>query len=179
METFWLTWAILDCKYWFYNARILLLNFPYLWLTFEMTMCLVQGVLFSLMACFWTVKYLKLQQIPIRLQLCFSRLQLPFSLSTEAKLINLLMDSYLKQRLKLEKKPRFHFFNSFFFRKLVDLDKSPSRASDGRAAFQRVSKWTRKVNLFKKDYLFIPVNFRLENGNQAVWNALAFLFTRL
>ncbi|KAJ1416411.1 Ulp1 protease family, C-terminal catalytic domain [Sesbania bispinosa] len=34
-------------------------------------------------------------------------------------------------------------------------------ASDGKAAFLRVRKWTRKVNLFEKDYIFIPVNFNL------------------
>ncbi|XP_010277496.1 PREDICTED: probable ubiquitin-like-specific protease 2B [Nelumbo nucifera] len=68
---------------------------------------------------------------------------------------------YLKNKIKPESKHRFHFFNSFFFRKLADMDKDPSSASEGRAAFQRVRKWTRKVNLFEKDYIFIPVNFNL------------------
>ncbi|KAI5404480.1 variant 4, ubiquitin-like-specific protease 2B [Lathyrus oleraceus] len=68
---------------------------------------------------------------------------------------------YLKNQIQEEEKPRFHFFNSFFFRKLVDLDKNPSSASDGKAAFLRVRKWTRKINLFEKDYIFIPVNFNL------------------
>ncbi|XP_057464549.1 probable ubiquitin-like-specific protease 2A isoform X2 [Actinidia eriantha] len=68
---------------------------------------------------------------------------------------------YLKNKIKPEEKHRFHFFNSFFFRKLADLDKDPSRACKGKAAFQRVRKWTRKVNLFEKDYIFIPVNFSL------------------
>ncbi|KAL3515485.1 hypothetical protein ACH5RR_022387 [Cinchona calisaya] len=68
---------------------------------------------------------------------------------------------YLEQSIKPDEKHRFHFFNSFFFRKLVDLDKDRSTACEGRAAFQRVRKWTKKVNLFEKDYLFIPVNFSL------------------
>ncbi|XP_024633749.1 probable ubiquitin-like-specific protease 2B isoform X4 [Medicago truncatula] len=68
---------------------------------------------------------------------------------------------YLKNQIQEEEKPRFHFFNSFFFRKLADLDKNPSSISDAKAAFQRVRKWTRKVNLFEKDYIFIPVNFNL------------------
>ncbi|KAK7311689.1 hypothetical protein RJT34_09980 [Clitoria ternatea] len=68
---------------------------------------------------------------------------------------------YLKNQIQEEEKPRFHFFNSFFFRKLADMDKNPSSASDGKAAFLRVRKWTRKVNLFAKDYIFIPVNFSL------------------
>ncbi|KAA8538179.1 hypothetical protein F0562_027787 [Nyssa sinensis] len=66
---------------------------------------------------------------------------------------------YLKNKIQPEERHRFHFFNSFFFRKLADLDKDPSSAFEGRAAFQRVRKWTRKVNLFEKDYIFIPVNF--------------------
>ncbi|KAL3504011.1 hypothetical protein ACH5RR_033852 [Cinchona calisaya] len=65
---------------------------------------------------------------------------------------------YLKDKMLPEKKQRFHFFNSFFFRKLADLDKYPSGSFDGRAAFLRVHKWTRKVNLFEKDFIFIPVN---------------------
>ncbi|XP_042013307.1 probable ubiquitin-like-specific protease 2B isoform X6 [Salvia splendens] len=34
-------------------------------------------------------------------------------------------------------------------------------AFDGRAAFQRVRKWTRKVNLLEKDFILIPVNYNL------------------
>ncbi|XP_077216860.1 putative ubiquitin-like-specific protease 2B isoform X2 [Tasmannia lanceolata] len=68
---------------------------------------------------------------------------------------------YLKNKIRPEEKHRFHFFNSFFFRKLADLDKDPGSASEGRAAFQRVRKWTRKVNIFEKDYIFVPVNFNL------------------
>ncbi|KAJ4716792.1 Ubiquitin-like-specific protease 2B [Melia azedarach] len=66
---------------------------------------------------------------------------------------------YLKNNLQPEEQHHFHFFNSFFFRKLADLDKDSSSACEGRAAFQRVRKWTRKVNLFEKDYIFIPVNY--------------------
>ncbi|KAK2393272.1 Cysteine proteinases superfamily protein [Trifolium repens] len=68
---------------------------------------------------------------------------------------------YLKNKLPTDEQKRFHFFNSFFFRKLADLDKDPSSANDGRAAFQRVRKWTRKVNLFEKDYILIPINYSL------------------
>ncbi|XP_044488321.1 probable ubiquitin-like-specific protease 2A isoform X4 [Mangifera indica] len=68
---------------------------------------------------------------------------------------------YLKKKLQPEEQHRFHFFNSFFFRKLADLDKDPSGACEGKAAFQRVRKWTKNVNLFEKDYVFIPVNYSL------------------
>lgn len=70
------------------------------------------------------------------------------------------MSRFLKNKIEPGERHRFHFFNSFFFRKLADLDKNPSSALEGRAAFQRVRKWTRKINLFEKDYVFIPVNFK-------------------
>ncbi|KAG7653697.1 Ulp1 protease family C-terminal catalytic domain [Arabidopsis suecica] len=69
--------------------------------------------------------------------------------------------NYLKNQIQTEEKHRFHFFNSFFFRKLADLDKDPSSIADGKAAFLRVRKWTRKVDMFGKDYVFVPVNFNL------------------
>ncbi|CAD5312236.1 unnamed protein product [Arabidopsis thaliana] len=69
--------------------------------------------------------------------------------------------NYLKNQIQTEEKHRFHFFNSFFFRKLADLDKDPSSIADGKAAFLRVRKWTRKVDMFGKDYIFVPVNYNL------------------
>lgn len=68
---------------------------------------------------------------------------------------------YLSTRIETTVKRRFHFFNSFFFRKLKDLDKDQGRAPEGRTAFLRVRKWTRKIDIFAKDFLFIPVNFNL------------------
>ncbi|XP_047341018.1 probable ubiquitin-like-specific protease 2B isoform X2 [Impatiens glandulifera] len=66
---------------------------------------------------------------------------------------------YVKNKIQPGQRHRFHFFNSFFFRKLIDLDKDPASAFKSAAAFQRVRKWTRKVNIFEKDYIFIPINF--------------------
>ncbi|CAI9270170.1 unnamed protein product [Lactuca saligna] len=68
---------------------------------------------------------------------------------------------YLKNKIRPEERQRFHFFNSFFFRKLADPEKEPLNALEGKTAFQRVIKWTRKVNLFEKDFVFIPVNYNL------------------
>ncbi|KAK7246708.1 hypothetical protein RIF29_41578 [Crotalaria pallida] len=68
---------------------------------------------------------------------------------------------YLQNKIPPGEQGRFHFFNSFFFRKLADLDKDPSSACEGRAAFLRVRKWTRRVNLFEKDYIIIPINYSL------------------
>ncbi|XP_057812506.1 probable ubiquitin-like-specific protease 2B [Salvia miltiorrhiza] len=68
---------------------------------------------------------------------------------------------YLLNKIKVEEQHRFHFFNTFFFQKLVPMGQELSRGCGGRDAFQSVRKWTRSVNLFEKDYIFIPVNFSL------------------
>ncbi|PIN06512.1 Sentrin-specific cysteine protease (Ulp1 family) [Handroanthus impetiginosus] len=68
---------------------------------------------------------------------------------------------YLLNKTKPEEQHRFHFFNTFFFRKIADMDRHLSRGCEERDTFQRVHKWTRNVDLFEKDYIFIPVNFSL------------------
>ncbi|KAH6793441.1 hypothetical protein C2S52_003918 [Perilla frutescens var. hirtella] len=69
---------------------------------------------------------------------------------------------YLSSRTKAEEQRRFHFFNTFFFQKLDAVRRDLSRACRERDdAFQSVRKWTRNVNIFEKDYIFIPVNFSL------------------
>ncbi|XP_009415107.2 probable ubiquitin-like-specific protease 2B isoform X2 [Musa acuminata AAA Group] len=66
---------------------------------------------------------------------------------------------YLENKIQPDQKHRFHFFNSFFYRKLVGKDHGG--VSEGREAFLRVRRWTQKVNIFDKEYIFIPVNFSL------------------
>ncbi|KAM0919612.1 hypothetical protein ACQ4PT_008082 [Festuca glaucescens] len=75
-----------------------------------------------------------------------------------------IIDFYIKHlstRIEPTERSRYHFFNSFFFRKLADLDKDQEKAPKGREAFLCVRKWTRKIDIFAKDFLFIPVNFSL------------------
>ncbi|XP_051146715.1 probable ubiquitin-like-specific protease 2B isoform X2 [Andrographis paniculata] len=68
---------------------------------------------------------------------------------------------YLLTKIKQEESHRFYFFNTFFFQKLVDIGQDTSGPWDGGKAFQRVRKWTRHVNLFEKDHIFIPINYSL------------------
>ncbi|CAM0883217.1 unnamed protein product [Alopecurus aequalis] len=68
---------------------------------------------------------------------------------------------YLTQRIEPTERHRYHFFNSFFFRKLANLDKDQENAPKGREAFLNVRKWSRKIDIFAKEFLFIPVNFSL------------------
>ncbi|KAL7608440.1 hypothetical protein Lser_V15G12885 [Lactuca serriola] len=46
---------------------------------------------------------------------------------------------YLKNKIRPEERQRFHFFNSFFFRKLADPEKEPLDALEGKTTFQRLS----------------------------------------
>ncbi|XP_024396576.1 probable ubiquitin-like-specific protease 2A isoform X2 [Physcomitrium patens] len=65
---------------------------------------------------------------------------------------------YLQNQLSSKDLGRFYFFNSFFFRKLVDSSNKYTGPDRGKVVYDTVRKWTRKVSLFEKDYVFIPVN---------------------
>lgn len=61
---------------------------------------------------------------------------------------------------------RCHFFNSFFYKRLSSaVSHVPRRdQSDPKnieAAYQTVRRWTKKDEIFRKDYLFIPINEHL------------------
>eukprot|EP00850_Spirogloea_muscicola_P007645 SM000039S14475 [mRNA] locus=s39:356181:361419:- [translate_table: standard] len=69
------------------------------------------------------------------------------------------IDFYIKylqqpERMKLELRNRLHFFNSFFFKKLTKTV-AVERRSPGKA---NISKWTKGVDIFSKDYLFVPIH---------------------
>ncbi|NXA25890.1 SENP7 protease, partial [Ibidorhyncha struthersii] len=74
---------------------------------------------------------------------------------------DVIIDFYLKYLL-LEKAPkhladRVHIFSSFFYKCLTRTEKN----SDGDlkvSRHRRVRTWTRHINIFSKDYIFVPVN---------------------
>uniref|UniRef100_A0A8C5LWB0 SUMO specific peptidase 7 n=1 Tax=Leptobrachium leishanense TaxID=445787 RepID=A0A8C5LWB0_9ANUR len=78
---------------------------------------------------------------------------------------DVIIDFYLKY-LWLEKFPkafaeRCHIFSSFFFKCLMRKDPGPDEKSNLTSAqrrHQRVKTWTRHVDLFSKDFVFVPVN---------------------
>lgn len=53
-----------------------------------------------------------------------------------------------------------HLFNSFFFQKLSGNKSGPklSPAEEAKEAYAGVRKWTKGLDVFKKDYLVIPIN---------------------
>jgi len=64
---------------------------------------------------------------------------------------------YLNSRiLPQENQKRFHFFNSFFFTKLLE-SSSSTGFEECKVDYEQIRKWSGKVNIFEKDYVFIPI----------------------
>ncbi|XP_036421040.1 sentrin-specific protease 7b isoform X2 [Colossoma macropomum] len=78
---------------------------------------------------------------------------------------DVIIDFYLKY-LQLERADqdvanRSHIFSSFFYKQLTRKDNSSEEEAGFTAQYRRhrrVKTWTRHVDIFSKDYLFIPVN---------------------
>ncbi|XP_077198222.1 sentrin-specific protease 7 isoform X2 [Paroedura picta] len=78
---------------------------------------------------------------------------------------DVIIDFYLKYLL-LEKAPRqlaeqSHIFSSFFYKCLTRTEKNSEEnpnLSLAQRRHKRVKRWTRHVNIFNKDYIFVPVN---------------------
>ncbi|NXY74069.1 SENP7 protease, partial [Glareola pratincola] len=78
---------------------------------------------------------------------------------------DVIIDFYLKYLL-LEKTPkhladRVHIFSSFFYKCLTRTEKNSEgdlKVSAAQRRHRRVRTWTRHINIFSKDYIFVPVN---------------------
>ncbi|XP_032907562.1 sentrin-specific protease 7 isoform X2 [Catharus ustulatus] len=78
---------------------------------------------------------------------------------------DVIIDFYLKYLL-LEKVPkhiadRTHIFSSFFYKCLTRTEKNSEgdvKVSAAQRRHRRVRTWTRHINIFNKDYIFVPVN---------------------
>ncbi|XP_009553533.2 sentrin-specific protease 7 isoform X2 [Cuculus canorus] len=78
---------------------------------------------------------------------------------------DVIIDFYLKYLL-LEKAPkdladRTHIFSSFFYKCLTRTEKNSEgdlKVSVAQRRHIRVRTWTRHINIFSKDYIFVPVN---------------------
>ncbi|XP_040913572.1 sentrin-specific protease 7 isoform X3 [Toxotes jaculatrix] len=78
---------------------------------------------------------------------------------------DVIIDFYLKyllQNVSASVAERSHIFSSFFYKQLTRRDNaSEGTTSDScqrQRRHQRVKTWTRHVDIFKKDFLFVPVN---------------------
>lgn len=78
------------------------------------------------------------------------------SLNEGQWLTDTLVDFYFKyQERKYEWLKGFHFFNSFFFRKLVLVHQE-----DGIHRFEKIGRWIKGINIFNCDYIFLPILLR-------------------
>ncbi|XP_028291993.1 uncharacterized protein LOC114455141 isoform X2 [Gouania willdenowi] len=78
---------------------------------------------------------------------------------------DVIIDFYLKyllQKASAAVAERSHIFSSFFYKQLTRRDNASeggnSEACQRQRRHQRVKTWTRHVDIFKKDFLFVPVN---------------------
>ncbi|XP_004551449.3 sentrin-specific protease 7 isoform X1 [Maylandia zebra] len=78
---------------------------------------------------------------------------------------DVIIDFYLKyllQNASASVVERSHIFSSFFYKQLTRRDNASeggnSDSCQRQRRHQRVKTWTRHVDIFKKDFLFVPVN---------------------
>jgi hypothetical protein len=64
---------------------------------------------------------------------------------------------YLERSLSPQERNRFYFFSSFFFTKLLGSNSASTDINECEVDYNQVRKWTGEVNLFEKDYIFIPI----------------------
>ncbi|KAM9020232.1 sentrin-specific protease 7 [Ara ararauna] len=93
---------------------------------------------------------------------------------------DVIIDFYLKYLL-LEKVPkhladRTHIFSSFFYKCLTRTEKNSEgdlKVPVAQRRHRRVRTWTRHINIFSKDYIFVPVN------EESHWYIAVICFPRL
>nr|CAD7258894.1 unnamed protein product [Timema shepardi] len=87
-------------------------------------------------------------------------------LKAEAYINDVILDFYLNYLylnvLSEEDRERTHIFSTFFYRRLTT-NREASQGPDSllppaKRRHNRVFKWTKKVNIFEKDFIIIPVN---------------------
>ncbi|XP_016362969.1 sentrin-specific protease 7-like isoform X2 [Sinocyclocheilus anshuiensis] len=93
---------------------------------------------------------------------------------------DVIIDLYLKylllERADKDVAERSHIFSSFFYKQLTRKTTSCPEETGSTAQYrrhQRVRTWTRHVDIFSKDYLFIPVN------HEAHWYLVVICFPGL
>ncbi|XP_034018509.1 sentrin-specific protease 6 isoform X2 [Thalassophryne amazonica] len=79
---------------------------------------------------------------------------------------DVIIDFYLKylvlEKLKKEDAQRIHVFSSFFYKRLNQRDRRTGPDTTNlpiqKRKHSRVKTWTRHVDLFQKDFIFVPIN---------------------
>lgn len=93
-------------------------------------------------------------------------------LATDQFLNDVIIDFYLKylleNHLSESQRSKFHLFSTFFYKRLTQKPQSKGKMSQdfetdpsltpAQRRHLRVARWTRKINIFEKDYIVIPIN---------------------
>lgn len=85
---------------------------------------------------------------------------------SEGEFLNdVIIDFYLKylvlEKLKKEEADRIHIFSSFFYKRLNQRERRNSETTNlsiQQKRHGRVKTWTRHVDIFEKDFIFVPLN---------------------
>ncbi|XP_029416457.1 sentrin-specific protease 6 isoform X2 [Nannospalax galili] len=85
---------------------------------------------------------------------------------SEGEFLNdVIIDFYLKylvlEKLKKEEADRIHIFSSFFYKRLNQRERRSSETTNlsiQQKRHGRVKTWTRHVDIFEKDFIFVPLN---------------------
>lgn len=94
------------------------------------------------------------------------------SLEPGKELNDTVIDFYMRYIVEdvivdVKKRNRVHVFSTYFYKRLTDKSLAVGEERRGLTADQRrharVSKWTKGVDLFEKDYIFVPVNYKGEH----------------
>eukprot|EP00742_Colponemidia_sp_Colp-10_P010426 GILJ01011449.1.p1 GENE.GILJ01011449.1~~GILJ01011449.1.p1 ORF type:complete len:1212 (-),score=190.55 GILJ01011449.1:102-3737(-) len=80
-----------------------------------------------------------------------------------------IIDFYLKylqfQVIPEHLRDRFYFFNTFFYKRLIlnssDESDTDAQRKVGELGYEHVRKWTQNVDLFEKQFIFVPINEHL------------------
>ncbi|XP_014221401.1 sentrin-specific protease 6-like [Trichogramma pretiosum] len=79
-----------------------------------------------------------------------------------AYLNDVMIDFYLKyfvdNILLAENRPRTHVFSSFFYQNIAPSPNENPGLENSKGRHKKVSKWTKHVNIFEKDFIIIPIN---------------------
>ncbi|KAJ3124993.1 hypothetical protein HK100_011036, partial [Physocladia obscura] len=74
-----------------------------------------------------------------------------------------------------DKASDFHIFNTFFYQQLNSVDDVTKKRLTPENAYKRVKTWTKRVNIFEKRFVVVPINERLHWYLAVIWNPGAYL----
>lgn len=77
-------------------------------------------------------------------------------------LSDIIIDFYLlyikSEIIPATDRDKVYLFSSFFFKRLISIQGKTEEVA--RQRFQLVEKWTKKINIFGKEFILIPINLQ-------------------